>query len=132
MTKSNRDLVLENLAGFDRLDYEFVAAGYADEGVLHFMQKEPIRGRDQIHAFFVRQFEPITDTRIEIVNVIESGSLVMVERVDHYKYDGIAVSCPIANATELRDGRITVWREYFDQGFAARQVKRGMEARADG
>ncbi len=124
MRKSNGDLVRENLAGFDRLDYEFVAAGYAEDGVLHFMQREPIRGRKEILAFFRRQFAPIRKTRIEIRNLVEVGGLVMVERVDHYEYDGVPISCPVANATELREGKITAWREYFDRGFAAALVRK--------
>lgn len=130
MSKSNTELVLENLAGFDRLDYEFVANGYAQDATLHFMQDEPIHGRANILAFFQRQFAPINSTRIEIVNAIESGDLVMVERIDHYEWKGIPVSCPVANATEVEDGKITVWREYYDKQFAADQVIAQSEARA--
>ncbi len=129
MAKSNGDLVVENLAGFDRLDYEFVASGYAEDGVLHFVQRAPIHGRPEILAFFLRQFEPIENTRIEIKNVIESGNLVMVERIDHYEYQGIPISCPVANAAELEDGKITIWREYYDQQFAVKQVQKGLTAR---
>lgn len=130
MPQSNADLVVENLAGFDRLDYAFVASGYADDGILHFMQREPIQGRENILAFFVRQFAPIRNTRIEVRNVVASGSLVMVERVDHYEYEGVAVSCPVANAAELRDGKITVWREYYDRGWAADIVRKGLAERS--
>ncbi|MDG2306127.1 MAG: nuclear transport factor 2 family protein [Candidatus Binatia bacterium] len=132
MAKSNSDLMRENLAGFDRFDYEFVASGYADDGVLHFVQRKPIQGRAEILAFFTRQFEPITNTRIEIKNVVESGNLVMVERIDHYEYKGIPISCPVANAAEFGDGKIKVWREYFDQQFAVKLVQKGMESRKQG
>ncbi len=128
MSKSNSDLVVENLAGFDRLDYEFVAGGYAEDGILHFVQRAPIHGRSDILAFFVRQFEPIKNTRIEIKNVIEAGNLVMVERIDHYDYQGIPISCPVANAVELENGEITAWREYYDQQFAVKQVQKGLAA----
>ena len=131
MPKSNADLVIENLAGFDRLDYDFVASGYAEDGILHFMQREPIHGREAILAFFNRQFEPIENTRIEIKNVLESGDLVMVERIDHYEYMGVPISCPVANATELRDGKITIWREYYDQQFAAQRVREGLKKQTD-
>ena len=127
--KSNRDLVLENLAGFDRFDYEFVVDGYAPDGVLQFVMRPPLRGRENILAFFRKQFAPITETRIEVQRVVEVEDLVIVERIDHYKYDGIPVSCPVANFTELRDGKIALWREYFDRQQAAEQVRQG-KARA--
>lgn len=122
--KSNSERMRENLAGFDRLDYEFVANGYAEDGVLHFMQKEPIRDRANILEFFVREFEPITNTRIEVLNVVEAGNLVMVERIDHYDYLGQPISCPVANAAEYEDGLIVEWREYFDQRYAAKQIRK--------
>ncbi len=122
MSKSNTDRVLENLAGFDRLDYEFVAQGYAEDAVLHFMQEEPVHGRDKILALFQSRFEPIGKIRIEIVNAIESGNLVMVERIDHYEWKGSPVSCPVSNSAEMKDGEIIYWREYFDRQFAANQV----------
>ena len=130
MTRTNRELVIDNLAGFDRLDYEYVANGYAEDGILHFMQRDPIQGRAAILAFFVKQFELITNTRIEVTNVVDSGDLVMVERIDHYDYQGIPVSCPVANATELKNGQITFWREYYDRRFAAKQVEKGLAERS--
>ena len=90
--------------------------------------RPPLRGREEILAFFRKQFAPITETRIEVQSVIEAGDLVIVERVDHYKYEGIAVSCPVANFTELHAGKIVLWREYFDRQQAADQVRRGKAA----
>lgn len=130
MPNANRELVLENLEGFNRFDYEFVANGYAPDGVLQFVMRPPLRGPEEILAFFRKQFAPITNTRIEVQNVVESGDLVIVERIDHYHYDGIPVSCPVANFTELRDGKITLWREYFDRQQAAEQVRKGLAAKA--
>lgn len=127
MGASNRELVLANLEGFNRFDYEFVASGYAADGVLQFVMRPPLRGPDDILAFFKKQFAPITNTRIEVQNVVESGELVIVERIDHYHYEGIPVSCPVANFTEMKDGKIVLWREYFDRQQAAEQVRQGMK-----
>lgn len=133
MSKSNRDLVVDNLLAFDRLAYEEIAADYAEDAVLHFMQKEPIQGRQTILEFFQREFEPITNTHIEILEVFEVGDTVIVERIDHYDYEGHHVSCPICNVTTVIDGEITRWHEYFDQKYAADQVVDSMKrARAEG
>jgi limonene-1,2-epoxide hydrolase len=91
------------------------------------MQKDPIQGRQNILEFFEREFEPITNTRIEILDVYEVGDTVIVERIDHYDYRGHPVSCPIANVTTVVDGRITRWHEYFDQKYAADQVVASMK-----
>lgn len=126
--KTNRDLVIDNLLAFDRLAYEEIAADYADDAVLHFMQKDPIQGRQNILDFFESQFAAITNTRIEITDVYESGDTVIVERIDHYDYEGHSVSCPIANVTRVENGKIVLWNEYFDQKYAADQVVASMKA----
>jgi limonene-1,2-epoxide hydrolase len=131
MTKTNRELVIDNLLAFDRLAYREIADDYAEDAILRFMQKDPIQGRDNIREFFEREFEPITNTRIEILDIYEAGDTVIVERIDHYDYNGHSVSCPIANVTEVKDGQITEWREYFDQKFAADQVVASMKAARD-
>ncbi len=59
--------------------------------------------------------------------VYEVGDKVIVERIDHYDYQGHSVSCPIANVTTVIDGKITRWHEYFDQKFAADQVVASMK-----
>ena len=128
MTKTNRDLVVDNLLAFDRLAYDEIAADYADDAVLHFVQKEPITGRQNILEFFRTEFEKITNTRIEILEVYESGDTVIIERIDHYDYDGHPVSCPICNVTRVKDGKIVWWHEYFDQKYAADQVVAGIRA----
>jgi ketosteroid isomerase-like protein len=128
MTKSNRDLVVDNLLAFDRLAYDDIADDYAEDGVLHFMQKDPIEGRENIRAFMKRQFAPIENTRIEIHAVYESGDTVIVERTDHYDYEGHPISCPICNVTKVEDGKITLWNEYWDQKYSADQVVNAMKA----
>lgn len=119
---SNCDLIRDNLAGFDAMDYALVAGGYAEDATLHFMQNEPIQGRDNILDFFNRQFVPISNTRIEVRNIMEYQNLVMVERIDHYDYEGHPISCPVMCTVEMKDGKIVYWREYFDRQSAADQL----------
>ncbi|MDG2025517.1 MAG: nuclear transport factor 2 family protein [Acidimicrobiales bacterium] len=128
MTKSNRDLVVDNLLAFDRFAYDDIADDYAEDGVLHFMQKEPVIGREAIRAFMKQQFAAISNTRIEIHEVYEVGDTVIVERTDHYEYEGHPVSCPICNVTTIQGGEIVLWNEYWDQKFSADQVVAGMKA----
>ena len=126
MRRTNRELVLENLEGFNRFDHEFVADGYAADGVPEFAMRRPLRGLDETLTFFRKQFVPITNTRIEITNVVEADDPVIVERVDHYHCDGVPVFCRLANFTGPRDGKITLWRESFDRQHAAEQVRTGL------
>jgi limonene-1,2-epoxide hydrolase len=45
---------------------------------------------------------------------LASGDLVMNERTDRFELGGKWVDLPVAGVFELRDGRIALWRDYFD------------------
>jgi limonene-1,2-epoxide hydrolase len=40
---------------------------------------------------------------------------VFTERLDRMTFAGKDVELPVAGVFELRDGKITAWRDYFDQ-----------------
>ena len=45
---------------------------------------------------------------------VADGSTVMNERTDRFLVDGRWVEIPIAAVFEVRDGRVALWRDYFD------------------
>lgn len=61
----------------------------------------------------VLDFETI---QAEVRHVLTDGSIVMLERVEHLRREDGSLVCsyPIAAVLEFVDGRIKVWREYFD------------------
>ena len=52
---------------------------------------------------------------------VELGSTVMNERTDRFLVDGVWVEIPIAAVFEVRDGRVALWRDYFDLETYRRQ-----------
>ncbi|HAN70464.1 MAG TPA: limonene-1,2-epoxide hydrolase [Actinobacteria bacterium] len=52
---------------------------------------------------------------------IESGDIVMNERTDRFLVDGRWVEIPIAAVFVVRDGKVALWRDYFDLETYRRQ-----------
>ena len=52
---------------------------------------------------------------------VASGSIVMNERTDRFLVEGRWVEIPIAAVFEVRDGRVCLWRDYFDLETYRRQ-----------
>jgi limonene-1,2-epoxide hydrolase len=74
---------------------------------------------------------PVTgpDERIEWVvsHQVAEGDVVMNERVDRFLIDGEWLEIPLAGLFVLRDGRIAVWRDYFDlEGFRRQRERAGL------
>jgi limonene-1,2-epoxide hydrolase len=50
----------------------------------------------------------------EIRHIASDGEVVMVERVDNFLVGETRVAVPCMGIFELRDGKISAWRDYWD------------------
>lgn len=51
----------------------------------------------------------------EVLHQVEGGNVVMNERVDRFWLeDGRTIELRVAGVFEVRDGKVAVWRDYFD------------------
>lgn len=49
-----------------------------------------------------------------VLRLVSEADLVMCERVDRFRFDRRWIDIPVAGIFELREGRISLWRDYFD------------------
>jgi limonene-1,2-epoxide hydrolase len=52
---------------------------------------------------------------------VVQGNIVMNERIDRFLVDGRWIEIPIAAIFTVRDGRVSLWRDYFDLESYRRQ-----------
>jgi limonene-1,2-epoxide hydrolase len=51
----------------------------------------------------------------EVLHQVEQGDVVMNERVDRFwMADGKEIALRVAGLFEVRDGKVALWRDYFD------------------
>jgi len=55
-----------------------------------------------------------TGFRVEMRNIAANGPVVLTERVDVLIRGGFAMEFWVCGTFEVRDGRIVLWRDYFD------------------
>ena len=63
---------------------------------------------------------PILENELVILRKAEAGHVVFMERLDRHRLDHGWRELPVNSVFEVHDGRITVWRDYFDLGTAAK------------
>jgi limonene-1,2-epoxide hydrolase len=56
-----------------------------------------------------------------VLTQVAQGNIVMNERVDRFLVDGRWIEIPIAALFTVRDGRVCLWRDYFDLESYRRQ-----------
>ncbi|MDT5336013.1 MAG: limonene,2-epoxide hydrolase [Mycobacterium sp.] len=84
-----------------------------------------INGREAVRKFHL-DFGMGTTFRADwkIVNIAAAGNVVLNERVDDFHHSsGAVISLPVMGTLTVVDGRITVWRDYFDSAAMEQQLR---------
>jgi len=113
---TNEQIIRDFISAWSRLDAEELASYFAEDGVYHNMPTDPVVGRAAIHTFIAGFAKDWTETVWDILNLVVQDDKVMVERVDRTKLGDKAVDLPCFGIFEMENGKIRVWRDYFDLG----------------
>src|SRR5690242_39964 len=101
-----------------------LAAFFTDDAVYHNIPMAPVIGREAIAkniGSFIRPGKaagpgivPVESIDFRIINIAANGPVVMTERVDVFKLPGKSFELPVMGTFEVKDGKISAWRDYFD------------------
>jgi limonene-1,2-epoxide hydrolase len=108
------EVVRAFIAALERRDVE-AALAFVSEGVVY--DNVPIgsvTGRDAVQAALSRAIGGSERVEWVIHHQVGHGEVVMNERLDRFLVDGCWIEVPVAGLFILRDGRIALWRDYFD------------------
>ncbi|WP_411817477.1 SgcJ/EcaC family oxidoreductase [Hyphococcus sp. DH-69] len=115
-------VVMEMVDAWNNNDWEKVVDLFADDGVLHSMMIEPITGKESIRARINHMGEGLETITLHIKNIGVGGDVVFIERVDDFVYNGHSGQVPVAGVIEIVDGKVKVWREYYDRAELLREM----------
>lgn len=73
-----------------------------------------VHGPEGIRSVLEPFFAPTLENRFEILREATAGPIVFLERLDHHRLATGWVQLPVTGVYEVHDGRITVYRDYFD------------------
>ena len=89
------------------------------------MPAQPVQGHEKLKVFIKGFIGPWTKTTWDILNIIGDGDLVVVERIDRTEIGNVKVDLPCCGVLEMRDGKIKVWRDYFDMNTYTKPLTKG-------
>lgn len=118
----NAAIIRDFCRAWSRLDPDELAGYFTEDGVYFNVPTEPVSGREAVRQFIAGFTASWTETDWEIRTLIADGDTVFCERVDRTKTTAGDVDLPCAGVFEMRDGRIAVWRDYFDLGTFMRAM----------
>ncbi len=110
------DLVLGFCAAWDRRDAESVMGMLSVDCFFHNLPVAPLVGHDAIRPVVEGFFAIATEVAFDVTSAARAANgAVLIERVDRFTINGVQSELPVMGAFEIRDGKIAVWRDYYDQ-----------------
>ena len=119
----NTELIEDFCKAWSRLDAAELAAYFCEDGIYHNMPAGPVQGRDAIEKFIRGFAGGWTKTDWDILNLAETGDVVIAELLDRTQAGDKSVDLPCTGVFTIRDGKIASWRDYFDIGTYTRAMQ---------
>jgi len=116
----NEAVIREFIQAWSRLDAEELSSYFAEDGVYHNMPSAPVEGRENVRAMIAGFIASWTETEWDILHLLSAGDVVIAERLDRTKAGEKSVDLPCTGVFEMENGKIKIWRDYFDIGTYAR------------
>ncbi len=113
---NNIDTVKAFVADWSGLDAENLASYFTEDGTYFNIPAQPVTGRENIRQFIAGFTATWSETNWDILNITEDNGIVYCERLDRTRTTNGDVDLPCFGVFEMKDGKIHVWRDYFDMG----------------
>lgn len=108
------EVVRAELAAWDHLDVDEAMRYFAQDAVYDIGPSYPrLSGHDAIRKTLRAYFNRATECDLKILHLAVDGDVVLMERFDHWIVNGKPIDTPVMGAYEVKDKKITAWREYF-------------------
>jgi len=114
MPASPQEIVMRFCDAWQRGDIEELMSFFAADAVYHNIPVAPVNGASAIREAFLAFAERMESIELETLHVAANGNVVFTERTDHFRWNGKTLALPVAGVFEVRDGKITAHRDYFD------------------
>jgi limonene-1,2-epoxide hydrolase len=122
LAAENERIVLDFIDAWPRLDPAELASFFTEDGVYHNVPTQPVQGRANVEGLIRGFTADWTETSWEVLTLMSRGDTVIAERVDHIVAGDRSVDLPVVGVFELEQGKIKVWRDYFDLGTYTRDL----------
>jgi limonene-1,2-epoxide hydrolase len=120
MSLSNQETMRRFLALWSMRDAAAMAELFAEDAIYdNVPDKLPMIGRDAIRAWLEICFEHLTRIDVEVLRIAGNGDWVLSERIDDHIVGDRHMPLPVMNAARIVDGRIKLFRDYYDRQTVA-------------
>jgi limonene-1,2-epoxide hydrolase len=111
----NEAVVRAFIGAFNANDLDRIMGFFSEDAVYHNIPVQPVQGTAAIRGVIQGFLGLATQVDWIVHQLAETqDGVVLTERTDRFLIRGKWVELPVMGAFDLREGRITGWRDYFD------------------
>ena len=108
-------LIADFIAAWGARDIDRVMGFFTDDAVyINIPMDPPNEGKVAIRAFIEGFIPNCSSIEFTVHHQVAAGDIVMNERTDKLVIGGHTIELPVMGVFEIRDGKISAWRDYFD------------------
>lgn len=122
MSAENEKLVTDFCQSWTRKNVDEILGYLTDDCFYHNIPMEPCVGKAAIRKFIEPFMKDADTVNFEIKHTTSAGNAVMNERVDRFVMGPKKIELPVAGVFEVRGGKISAWRDYFDLTTFTKQM----------
>lgn len=111
----NIAVVKQMIAQWEKLDGDGIADMFTEDGVLHSMMIDPIKGREAIRPRMKFLVDNATKMKLNVRTWAVSGNTVIIERTDEFTFKGHEGKVPVVGVLVVEGDKVKEWREYYDR-----------------
>lgn len=124
MTTDAEKVVNAFLAAIENRDAEAAVALLAPDCEYDNVPIGKMHGPEAVAAVLERVFNESSEVDWPVHRQVASDTMVFNERTDRFLHSNGWIEVPVAGVWEVSDGKITLWRDYFDEaGYRAQLVQ---------
>ena len=113
-TSENVTIIRNFISDWSSLDADKLADYFTEDGTYYNMPIAPVTGKDSVRKFIAGFIANWTETHWDLLNIAATGNIVIAERLDRTRTSAGNVDLPCVGVFEMVDGKISIWRDYFD------------------
>jgi limonene-1,2-epoxide hydrolase len=113
-TTSAADVVGAFIAAIEARDLDKAITYVTDDVEYDNVPMNAVRGPDGIRKVLGPFMERATGVEFVVHHQAAEGDVVMNERTDRFELKGKWIEAKVAGLFVVRDGKIALWRDYFD------------------
>ena len=77
--------------------------------------KAPMQNREAIRQWLKMVFAHLTRIDVEVLHIASEGEWILSERLDTHVRGDHLMPLPVMNASRIVDGKIVMFRDYYDR-----------------